>query len=47
MTLRLGGEVHALEKGLEAGIGAERVEVEQRVEIDHQTVAFLGSLLQP
>ena len=34
------GEVHAPEEVLEAGVGAERVEWKQRVEMCHQAVAL-------
>ena len=36
------GEVHALEEGLEAGVGAEGVEDKVCVQIGHQTGAVLG-----
>ena len=46
MTLRLLGEVHLAEKGLEARVGAEGVKPERHLEIPYLSVAFLGSLLQ-
>ena len=45
LTLR--GEVHFLQEGLEAGVGAEGVEDEIELEPRQQTVAFLNSSFQP
>ncbi len=41
------GEVHFLQEGLEAGVGAERIERKPFVEEGQQSVAFLGGRLQP
>ena len=41
------GEVHFLQEGLEAGVGAEGVVDEQLVEMDQLTVAFVNGPLQP
>ena len=40
LTLWLPWEVHALEEGLEAGVGAEGVEGKQCAEMCHQAVAL-------
>ena len=45
--LPLRREVHALEEGLEAGVGAEGVQEKMRVEMEQLTIAFVGRLLEP
>ncbi len=44
---RGGWEIHLLQEGLEAGVGAEGVERGPRVEDDQPTVALLSGRLQP
>ena len=39
-------KVHALEEGLEAGVGAEGVKLETDVDIGQQRIAVLPSLLK-
>ena len=47
LTLRLLGEVHLAEEGLEAGVGAEGVPHDPRRHEGHEAAALLESLGQP
>ena len=46
-VLPLRGEVHLLEEGVEAGIGAEGVEREPAVEKRHEAVPLIRRLTRP
>ena len=43
--LRMLGEVHLLQEGLEAGVGAEGVNERGLVDESHERVVFLGTFL--